>query len=370
MQSRTGYVWHELYAWHNTGSGGAFLPAAGYVEPGQPHAENADTKRRINNLLDVSGLKRSLVCLSDFDAATREDVLLFHTADYVDRIVEMSANGGGDAGELTPFGPGGYDIALKSVGGCIAAGRAIMEGRIDNAYVLNRPPGHHAEADLGRGFCIFGNGVITAKRLRRDFGLGRIAFLDWDVHHGNGTQKAFYDDPETLVISMHQCQFYPPDSGFVEEVGEGAGKGYTINIPLPPGSGHGAYLHTVREVVVPALQRFRPELIIVLSGFDGGALDPLGRNMAYSETYREMTRLMKNAAAELCAGRLLLMHEGGYSAAYTPFCGLAVVEELSGLSSGIEDPYLPILQGLGMQDLQPHQADVIARSAALLTHLE
>ena len=369
MKSRTGYVWNELYAWHNTGMGGAFLPAGGYVEPGQVHAENADTKRRIENLLEVSGLKRSLVEFRDFPSATKEDVLTFHTADYVERIIAMSAAGGGDAGELTPFGPGSYEIALKSAGGCLAAGRAIMKGEIDNAYVLNRPPGHHAEADIGRGFCIFGNGVITANVLRREFGLKRIAFFDWDVHHGNGTQKGFYGDPDTLVISAHQYQFYPQDSGFVEENGEGKGVGTNINIPLPPGSGHGAYIHAVKSVVLPALDRFKPELIIVLSGFDAGAIDPLGRNMAFSKTYREMTELLMGAAERHCNKRLLMLHEGGYSAAYTPFCGLAVLETLSGVSTGVEDPFADFLGNLGMQDLQPHQAEMIAKSAALCANV-
>lgn len=362
---RTGYVWNELFAWHNTGMGAAFLPTGGVVEPGQLHAENADTKRRIENLLEVSGLKQHLVEFRTFPNATRDDILTFHTQSYVDRIVELSAASGGDAGELTPFGPGSYEIALKSVGGCLAAGRAILRGEIDNAYVLNRPPGHHAEADIGRGFCLFGNGVITANVLRREFGLKRIAFFDWDIHHGNGTQKAFWTDPQTLVMSAHQIQFYPPDTGFVEENGEGPGAGANINIPLPPGSGHGAYIHALETVVIPALDRFKPELIIVLSGFDGGAIDPLGRNMAHTATYRQMTSMLMKAANKHCSDRLLMLHEGGYSAAYTPFCGLAVLETLSERASGIEDPFLPILAGMGMQDLQPHQAEMISQSAAL-----
>ena len=367
--SKTGYIWQEAFAWHNTGIGAAFLPAGGWVQPDQPHAEGSETKRRIDNLLSITGLKKSLAVIDEVEPASRDDLLLFHTPAYVDRIAELSAGAGGDAGELTPFGPGGYDIARLSAGACLTAGRAVMTGRVDNAYVLNRPPGHHAEADIGRGFCLFGNGVITAMRLRREFGLARIAIVDWDVHHGNGAQKAFYDDPDTLVMSLHQIQFYPPESGFLEETGTGAGEGYNINIPLPPGSGHGAYLHAFETVVTPALDAFKPELIIVLSGFDAGAIDPLGRNMAHSDTYRALTRMIKDAATRHCGGRFLILHEGGYSAAYTPFCGVAVIEELLGVNDRIEDPFLPILAGLGMQDLQPHQAEMIAQSAMLAKRL-
>ena len=144
-----------------------------------------------------------------------------------------------------------------------------------------------------------------------DRGLARIATLDWDVHHGNGTQQAFYDRNDALTISIHQEQWYPRDSGTMQETGEDDGDGYNINIPLPPGSGHGAYVATIEQVVVPALRAFKPDLILVPSGFDGGMYDPLGRMMAYSETFREMTGLLLEAADELCEGRLVLSHEGG-----------------------------------------------------------
>lgn len=363
--AKTGYLFDESYLWHNTGTGAAFLPSGGFIQPDQPHAENSETKRRIENLLNVSGIKKSLHVLDDVIAATRNELLSFHTADYVERIKAMSDSTGGDAGELTPFAAGGYEIACLSAGGGLTAGRAILRGEIDNAYVLNRPPGHHAESDLGRGFCIFGNGVIAAKTLREEFALKKIAIVDWDVHHGNGTQKGFYDDPSTLVISMHQYQFYPADTGFVEETGTGAGEGYNINVALPPGSGHGAYLHATDTVVTPALEKFKPDLVIVLSGFDGSGIDPLGRNMAYSETYRYMTKKIREQATKHCGGKLLMLHEGGYSAAYTPFCGLAVVEELSDIRTAVEDPFIGIISGMGMQDLQPHQEPHIAAAAAL-----
>ena len=368
--SRTGYVFREEYMWHNTGVAANYIAPGGHVQPDIVHAESSDSKRRIDGLLSVSGIKKHLRLIDDFAPLDDEQIALFHTRDYMRRIKEMSDNGGGDAGELTPFGPGGYEIAALSAAGPLVAGRAILEGEIDDAYVLNRPPGHHAEADIGRGFCIFANAVLAAMNLRQEFGAMKIAMLDWDVHHGNGAQKAFYRDPTTLVMSIHQYKNYPQDSGFVEEAGEGDGYGYNINMALPPGSGHGAYLHCMDTVVAPAIEAFRPDMIFVLSGFDGCAVDPLGRSMAHSGTYREMTLRMKALADRFCQGRLLIMHEGGYSPAYTPFCGIAVVEALTGVETGVQDPFFKILSGYGMQELQPHQAEMIAQAEALVKHIK
>ena len=216
------------------------------------------------------------------------------------------------------------------MGGVIEAVDAVLGGKVDNAYALVRPPGHHAERDTGRGFCIFGNVALAAMHALEARDIPRIAVVDWDVHHGNGTQAAFYGDPRALTISIHQDRNYPFDSGFLTERGEGAGMGYNINVPLPPGSGHEAYLATIERVVAPALRAHEPGLVLVGCGFDASVADPLGRQMCFSETYREMTRIVKSLAGELSGGRLVMAHEGGYSTAYVPGCGLAVLEELSG----------------------------------------
>jgi acetoin utilization deacetylase AcuC-like enzyme len=155
---------------------------------------------------------------------------------------------------------------------------------------------------------------------------------------------------------------YPRDSGALDERGEGPGGGFNINIPLPPGSGHGAYLAAMERVVVPALRAFRPELIVVPSGFDGSMYDPLGRMMAYSETFRAMTRMLMAVADEICGGRLVLSHEGGYSPVYVPFCGLAVLEELSGVKTAVNDPMAASAASVGGQNLQPHQDEIIRRA--------
>jgi acetoin utilization deacetylase AcuC-like enzyme len=241
---------------------------------------------------------------------------------------------------------------------------SVVEGRVDNAYALVRPPGHHAERDRGRGFCIFGNVALAILNAKSRGLIERVAVVDWDVHHGNGTQSAFYSDPTVLTISIHQDGFYPMDSGSLDERGEGAGYGFNLNVPLPPGSGHGAYVETVKEVVVPALRSFRPDVIVVASGLDAAAYDPLARMMCHSDTYREMAALLKMAAEELCGGRLVACHEGGYSAYYVPWCALAILEVFAGVETSYPDPSLSYLVGRPGQELQPHQAAIIRKAAS------
>jgi acetoin utilization deacetylase AcuC-like enzyme len=313
----------------------------------------------------VSGLADHLVRIKP-RAAEREELLYFHTATYVDEVRALSAGNGGPLGDSVTIGPGSYEIALLSAGGCLEAADAVLEGRVKNAYALVRPPGHHAEADRGRGYCVFGNLVLLVRHAQRIHRLGRIAVIDWDVHHGNGTESAFIDDPSVLTLSIHQERCYPIDSGDLAVIGRGKASGTNLNIPLPPGSGHGAYLAAFDQVVLPALHRFRPDLIVVASGLDASAMDPLGRMLCTSETYREMASRLTSAADDLCGGRVVATHEGGYSNAYVPFCGLPILEAFSGMRTGVTDPYLEELMQMGGQRLQPHQASVIADAAALV----
>jgi acetoin utilization deacetylase AcuC-like enzyme len=364
----TGWLCHELYFWHDTRSAAGFMPAGnGIIEP-ETHAENSATKRRFRNLVEVSGVLDQLVHLTP-RPATEKEILRLHTRDYLERIKALSADNGGDAGELTPFGPGSYEIALLAAGGVITAIDAVLDGVVDNVYALTRPPGHHAEPDRGRGFCIFGNAAIGALHAREARGLERVAVVDWDVHHGNGTQKAFYPDPTVLSISLHQDNCYPPDSGHVHEIGEGAGEGFSINVPLPPGSGAGAYIAAFERVVAPALRAFKPDLIVIASGLDANMMDPLARMMVHSAGYRRLTRIMLDVAEEVCEGKLVVEHEGGYSSAYVPYCGLAIVEELAGVRGTIDDPFLPVFEGMAGQELQPHQDTAISAAEANLSRL-
>jgi acetoin utilization deacetylase AcuC-like enzyme len=294
--------------------------------------------------------------------ASDEDLLRLHTPRYVELVRELSAGPGGDAGYNAIVGPGTFEIATLAAGGCLTAVDSVLDGLVDNAFALVRPPGHHALADHGLGYCIFGNTALAVMHARSR-GVPRVAVIDWDVHHGNGTQVAFWDDPSVLTISLHQDRHFPHDSGLVDELGSGDGYGANINIPLPPASGIGAYRAAFERVVIPALSLFHPELIVVACGFDASALDPLGRQLLYSEGFRELTRLTREAAEGLCEGRLVVCQEGGYSTGYLPFCGLAVLEELSGTRTGVEDPYMAARRGaFAYQELQPHQ-DAAVRAA-------
>ena len=364
MKPATGLVVHERYFWHDTGSGAGFSSTNGYMQPDR-HPESPDTKRRLLALLEVSGLAEQLLRIKP-RAATHAELARFHTERYIDSVRSLSAGDGGTLGDSVTIGSGSYEIALLSAGGCLEAVDAIFAGHVKNAYALVRPPGHHAEADAGRGYCVFGNAVLAVRHAQRMHGLRRVAVVDWDVHHGNGTESAFIDDPSVLTVSLHQAHWYPLDRGGLEVIGTGRAAGTNLNIPLPPGAGHGAYLAAFDRVVLPALQRFRPEMIVVASGLDASALDPLGRMLCTSETYRSMAARIVAAATELCAGRLLATHEGGYSNAYVPFCGLPILEEFSGFRTEVKDPYLEELMQMDGQDLQPHQSAAIDAAARLV----
>ncbi len=363
MSKPTGLVAHERYFWHDAGSGAGFSSVNPYAQPDR-HPESPDSKRRLLALLEVSGLADQLTRITP-RLALRHELEYFHTPLYVELVERLSAAGGGSVGDSATIGPGSYDIARLSAGGCIAAVDAVVAGHVANAYALVRPPGHHAEPDQGRGYCVFGNLVIAIRHAQRVHGIDRIAVVDWDVHHGNGTELAFLEDPSVLTISVHQDRCYPVDAGGIDETGRGAGAHTNLNIPLPAGSGHGAYVDAFERAVIPALLRFRPELIVIASGLDASAMDPLGRMMCTSATYRALTRQVLAAAAVSAAGRVLATHEGGYSNAYVPFCGLAVIETLAGLRTDATDPYLEELMQMAGQDLQPHQRAVVDLAAAL-----
>lgn len=363
----TGFLYHELYMWHETGNLAGPLPFGNPVQPFQ-HSEHPETKRRIRNLLDVSGLLQQLTPIEP-RPATEQEILRFHTRAHLEKIRAGNEYFGIDAGFFTPMGRGSFEIALLAAGGVIEAVDAVLAGKVKNAYALVRPPGHHALSDLAMGFCLFGNAAIAGFHLLEVKKLKRIAFVDWDVHHGNGTQAAFWEDPRALTISIHQDNCFPPNSGHLSERGAGKGEGFNINIPLPPGSGVGAHEAAFDRIIVPALRKYRPEFIIVPSGFDAGAYDPLGRQMMTSEGYRSLTKKLMDVADEVCGGRLVMCHEGGYSAITVPFFGLAVLEQLSDIRTGVVDPFQEMLGGLGGHALQPHQDAVIRQAEALLKDL-
>ncbi len=333
----TAFFTDERCFWHGGGNYAFTLPTGGLVQPGGGLPENPETKRRLKNLLEVTGLLRQLSVRSA-PPATDQELARVHPESYLAAFRAASDAGGGELGLRTPFGRGGFEIAALSAGLATAALRAVLTGEVANAYALSRPPGHHCLPDWPNGFCLLNNIGIAIRAAQAEGLARRIAVVDWDVHHGNGTEAVFYDDPSVLTISLHQERNYPLDTGAAEDRGRGAGLGFNLNLPLPPGCGHGAYLHAFDRVVLPALHRFRPEAIVVACGFDASAVDPLGRMLLTADTFRAMTARLRAAAGALCGGRLVLVHEGGYSEVHVPFCGHAVIEDLSGSAIRAPDP--------------------------------
>ena len=335
----TGFFWDERTMWHAGGNYAFTVPLGGLVQPlaagGLP--ESPETKRRLKNLMDVTGLTRDLV-LSSANAATRQQLLGVHDPEYLNSFKALSDEGGGEIGHHAPFAKGGYEIAALSAGLAIAAVDSVLSGHHENAYALSRPPGHHCRADAPMGFCLLANiavAIAAAKTTRPDL---RVAVLDWDVHHGNGTESIFYDRADVITLSIHQEGNYPLDSGGLGDRGSGAGVGFNLNLPLPAGAGHTAYLHAMDRVALPSIEAFGPDLIIVACGYDASAVDPLARMLATADTYRQMTLKIKQLAERICDGRLILVHEGGYSEVYVPFCGHATLEALSGSAITAPDP--------------------------------
>ena len=335
----TGFFWDEKTFWHAGGNYAMTLPLGGLVQPmaagGLP--ESPETKRRFKNLIDVTGLSNDL-SMRSAAPATREELLRVHPARYLDKFKATSDAGGGELGHHVPFASGGYEIAALSAGLATQAVRDVLSGDLTNAYSLSRPPGHHCEPDKPMGFCLLANIAIAVEAAFAEARAKRIVILDWDVHHGNGSEACFYDRDDVLTISLHQEGNYPLDSGHLSDRGTGAGEGFNLNLPLPAGLGHEGYLHAIDRVVVPQIKAFDPDLIIVACGYDCAAPDPLASMQAMAATFRAMTQRMKTTAEAVCDGKLVIVHEGGYSEVYVPFCGHAVLEEMSGSDIHAPDP--------------------------------
>lgn len=335
MSDKTAFLWDEKCFWHYGGNYALLAPVGGLVQPmvagGLPEAP--ETKRRLKNLMDVTGLSDELD-QSSAASATMEDLRRVHPQQYLETFKEMSDTCGGELGLRTPFGKGAFEIAALSAGLVTEAIRKVQAGEARNAYALSRPPGHHCLPDFPNGFCLLANIAIAIEAAKAQ-GLGKkFAVLDWDVHHGNGTEAIFLDRDDVLSISIHQDRCYPHDTGGTEVTGTGAGAGMNMNIPLPPGCGHKAYLDVMERLVIPKLKEFDADLVIIACGFDASGFDPLARMMCSPETYRLMTRQVMH----ITQGRMVAAHEGGYSELYVPFCGHAMLEEMSGSDIRAEDP--------------------------------
>jgi acetoin utilization deacetylase AcuC-like enzyme len=294
---RTGFAYSEACLAHDTGS----------VHPEAPVRLTAIMKRMADKNL-LSGMERISV-----RAAPLKYITAVHSPEYVARVRAACRKGAGflDSPD-TPISAKSYEAALAAAGCALAAMDAVMAGRIRNAFCAVRPPGHHARRDQAMGFCIFNNVAIATRYLQKRNGIARVLIVDWDVHHGNGTQDAFQRDPSVLYFSVHRSNFYPGTGNADENDG---GPGGAINVPLPAGSGDAEYITAFRHRLVPAAEAFKPEFVLVSAGFDARAGDPLGGMRVTDAGYAELTRIVRGIADKHCAGRLVSVLEGGYDSA-------------------------------------------------------
>lgn len=288
---------------------------------GPGHPERPERYDAITAGLEQAGIVKQATRIAP-RRASEDEIAMCHSRDYIATVKRDIARGAHDlsTGD-TAVSPRSLDVALEATGGVLGVVDAVLNGRAKNAFCAVRPPGHHATAIRGMGFCIFNNVAIAARYAQRKHGLSRVAIVDWDVHHGNGTQDIFYDDGSVFFFSTHQSPWYP-GTGARDETGEGAGKGATMNCPFPAGSGRTQILGAFREQLLPAMQKFKPELVIVSAGFDSRVGDPLGGFLLTDEDFADLTRLLMDMAEEHAGGRLLSVLEGGYS--------------LSGLSAAVK----------------------------------
>ena len=296
-----------------------------YLEHGvDGHPERPGRLRAIMSHLHDSGLIYSLAAIPARDA-TEEEILLVHTSEMLARVREARPTGVSWLDADTYLVPESYEVAVRAAGGCLAALEAVNAGDVSAAFCLLRPPGHHATPSQSMGFCLFNNIAIAAGYGLERLGLQRVAIVDFDVHHGNGTQDCFHSDERVLFFSSHQYPFYPGTGHWRER-----GRGNIINVPLPPSEGDDAYMAAYREVCAPALRRFRPQIILVSAGFDAHFADPLAQMQVSCHGYYEIAALLRDLAAELCDGRILFTLEGGYHEVALPWSVHACIDALLG----------------------------------------
>jgi len=350
--------WDDRFAIHDTGNAALYLYEGGLVQGTLPHVDNPERSLRMREVIRRAGLDPVLDIVAP-TPATPAQVERAHSNEHVARMSAISRAGGGDGGGgYTPMDGRSYDLALLSAGSAITAVRAVVEGSAPNAYAMLRRAGHHASREMGFGFCIFNNVAVAARTAQSELGVDRIAIVDIDVHHGNGTEAIFAQDASVLTVSLHQDRMFPPDTGGVEVVGGVAGAGRNVNLPLPGGTGDAAYELALDRIVAPVLREFAPELIIVACGLDASVFDPMARLAVTAQGFAGIADRLLALAENICSGRIAFIQEGGYSPAYAPFCGLAIVEAMAGVGDRHADPFEDFLAP-SLRELAGYQRDAV-----------
>ena len=306
---------------------------------GRVHPERAE---RIEAMIDMAEqLERPDVKIYAPREASVEEIALCHHPDYVSAVARTASMPRYDFDPDTHTSPDTYKTAALAVGGVLTAVEIVADGAAQNAFAIVRPPGHHALPGSAMGFCFFNNVAVAAAWLTRVRGLHRVLILDWDVHHGNGTQAMFYKSRKVLYMSTHQFPFYP-GTGALDEVGVGDGAGFTVNLPMPATFGDHEYIRAFDEVLLPIAREFNPEFVLISSGFDCHYRDPLGAMRVTEAGFIAMTRRMKRLAAECCDGKMVAVLEGGYDLKALADSGRAVIDEM-GREAG--EPIAPATDG-------------------------
>ena len=296
------------------------------MDPGHP--ESPERLREIYQGIEEEEMKGRVLAKVKPRAATREELEMVHSPAYIDLIASTAGKPYVRLDGDTSTCAKSYEAALLAAGGFLELIKVVMQGKLDNGFALVRPPGHHAERDRAMGFCLFNNVAIGAHYALKNFPLQRILIVDWDVHHGNGTQNSFYEDPRVLYFSTHRYGFYP-GTGAATEVGRGRGEGFTVNVPLSPGAGDTEYGIIFEKILKPVALEYQPQLILVSAGFDTHYNDPLGGMEVTERGFARMTQILMEIAAATAEGKLAFTLEGGYNVAAERRSVKAVIEELS-----------------------------------------
>ena len=295
-RKKTGLIYHKTYLEH---------------EPGAFHPESPARLISIMEYLSEIQLIDKLELISP-SPAEHQWISTIHTDEYINFIKYSCAHKNFQLDADTIICQNSYDVACLAVGGVLNAADAIMSGKIENAFCAVRPPGHHAECNRAMGFCIFNNVAIVAKYLQEKYGLTKILIIDWDVHHGNGTQNSFYQDSSVFYFSIHQFPFYP-GTGRIEETGDEEGLGYNLNIPVKAGNGDEKYIKIFKNQLLPVVYMFKPDFILISTGFDAHYQDPLSAMQVTDEGFKKMTEIICEIADIFCNGRIISILEGGYN---------------------------------------------------------
>ena len=310
---RTGIVKDERYLEH-------------VMDPGHP--ESPERLRVIYKMLEEAEMK-GLPEMVKPRAATREELEMIHAPAYIDLVASTAGKPYYRLDMDTSTCAKSYEAALWAAGGLLELIKAVMEKRLDNGFALVRPPGHHAERDRAMGFCLFNNVAIGARYALRNFSLQKILIVDWDVHHGNGTQNSFYEDPQVLYFSTHRYGFFYPGTGGAKEVGKGKGEGFNVNVPLSTGVSDTEYGNIFEKFLKPIALEYQPQLILVSAGFDTHYDDPLGGMEVTEKGFARMTQILVEIAESTTQGKLVITLEGGYDVSGQSRSVKAVLKELA-----------------------------------------